>query len=888
MFRTEAIKALLSARTHHDLASLYTDAMECQVNVAPDDGERINGDFKGRKWHGWTNGVQTWKPFRIPLNAHAEPSYTDSQMSYDLSEHAEGIGMTGWDWKSRCSRWVAYDFDALTGHSDRHAKKMSDAEIESVTNALTALPWVTIRKSTGGKGLHVYVMLDKVPTANHTEHAALARAILGKMSALVGQDLHNKVDICGGNMWVWHRKMTRENEGLRLIKQGVTLVDIPINWRDHLVVVSGHRKKNLPHDIETQSCVDTFEHLTGQRVRIPLDEQHKKLITWLKDNKCLWWWDQDHHMLVTHTYHLKEAHSTLCLRGLYDTLAVGTERGNDHNCFCFPMRDGAWSVRRYSRGVAESISWSQDGAGWTRCYFNRTSDLGTICKFYGGLEDPSGGYVFSDKEKVSQAIKALGATVNIPDLQHRSIKLKEHDDKRLVLETEQTHPTERLDGWLLKRKKFLTVVDANIGEAGEPDLTNYDDMIRHLVSEDEDCGWVINSENHWRLEPKHHVADALKSTGIPPPEVTNILGTAILRPFKIVNKPFELEYPGNREWNRNAAQIRFVPNQSRDTLWYPTWKSVLEHCGESLNEALKANEWAKANDVLTGLDYLKIWIASLFKYPQRHLPYLFMYGRPQNSGKSTFHESLSLLLTKGYQRADAALVNPSGFNAELEGAILCIVEETDISRNRDAYQRIKDWVTSTDILIHPKGATPYHAKNYTHWIQCSNDHKFCPIFPGDTRVTICEVQSLKNLIPKDQLRALLEKEAPDFLAEILNLEIPESNDRLGVPALETREKHSIEQMYASPVDLFVEAMLVECPGAYIKSSDFYDRFQLSLDDVERSKWSKIRVGKELAPRLMKGRLANATHALGNVKWVDDENTKPSKIFVLDEKGFMRQ
>ena len=53
--RAEAVKAFLCFKTHFDLASLYNQNMECQVNVAQDNGERIEGEFKGKQWHGWQN-----------------------------------------------------------------------------------------------------------------------------------------------------------------------------------------------------------------------------------------------------------------------------------------------------------------------------------------------------------------------------------------------------------------------------------------------------------------------------------------------------------------------------------------------------------------------------------------------------------------------------------------------------------------------------------------------------------------------------------------------------------------------------------------------------------------------------------------------------------------
>ena len=102
--KTEAIKAFLTAYAPSDLAILYNYDMECQVTVAKDNGERIEGDFKGKHWQGYTDSIQTWKPIRIPINAMSEPTFQDSIMTYDLAAHAEGIGMTGCDWNNKVSR----------------------------------------------------------------------------------------------------------------------------------------------------------------------------------------------------------------------------------------------------------------------------------------------------------------------------------------------------------------------------------------------------------------------------------------------------------------------------------------------------------------------------------------------------------------------------------------------------------------------------------------------------------------------------------------------------------------------------------------------------------------------------------------------------------------
>jgi hypothetical protein len=880
--KTEAIKRFLKSMTHKDLADLYNHNMECQVNVAQDGGERIEGDYKGRKWHGWTDSLTTWKSFRIPLKANSTPQYYDSKIPFDLAEHVEAIGMTGWDWYNKISRWVAYDFDALTGHSDKHTRKLTEEEMKAVEKAAWDIPWVSIRKSTSGKGLHLYVAISqKVTTKNHHEHSALARAILGLMSAIAGYDFANHVDICGGNMWIWHRKMKGTN-GLKLLKQGNGLTEVPRHWQDHIKVISGHRRKNLPQNIEALGIADTFEELAGQYPKVQLDEHHKKLITFLQQHKALWWWDQDHHALVTHVWWLKKAYEDLSLKGFFDTTSTGKNL-QEQNVFAFPLRKGAWAVRRFTPGVREHDSWNQDGAGWTRCYYNREPDIATACRAYGGLEDPSGGFIFREGEMAMKAAQLLGVQLNIGTPQMgRETKLKQHKDGRLIAEMDYSANDrgEEMSGWLPKKGKTWTrIFNTAYISPTESEHASYDDLVRHLVTTtSEDYGWMIKADEIWRIEPLHHIKVALASLGLAAKEITGILGSSVFKCWTLVNKPFQPEYPGDREWNRNAARLRYIPSTDLENLKYDHWLSVLNHCGSGLNDAVKRHSWCKANGILTGGDYLKCWIASLFKEPNEPLPYLFFYSQQQGTGKSIFHEAISLLLTKGYQRADAALISQAGFNAELEGSILCVIEETDLRKNSQAYNRIKDWVTSRDLLIHCKGKTPYHIPNTTHWMQCSNNHQACPVFPGDTRITMSYVEPLEpmSLIPKKRLIPLLEKEASDFLADIMNLELPPSDDRLNVPVIETADKVMLQRLNETPLERFIIDQTSPCDGNMIKFKTFYDLFIDQLEPIEMSSWSKIRVGREISTIYPRGRArGNGQFYIGNLKWKEDLEVKPT-------------
>jgi hypothetical protein len=879
LLRTTEIKYFLEESTHPDLASLYVHDMECQVNVAQDSGTRIEGEYQGKHWHGWTDNISIWKSFRIPYNANSEPNYQDKPLTFSLYEHVEGIGMTGWDWYSRVSRWVAFDFDALVGHSNKHQSKLTIDELKAVKDAAYNLPWTTIRYSTSGKGLHIYVFVNDIETNNHTEHAGLARAILNLMSAKTGFLFESKVDICGGNMWIWHRKMVN-TDGLKLIKQGDVLETVPPNWRNHIAVVSGKRKRIKPTldgmAYSGQFDEDSFEDLISQKQHIDLDDEHKKLINYLDDSGASFWWDQDHYMLVAHTYDLKCAYEELNLRGIFDTVATGRQHGVDHNCYLFPLRRGAWAVRRYTPGTNEVETWEQDGKGWTRCFLNREPDLKAVAKAFNGVEHTSGGFIFNTAEDAQKAASQLGVDLKIINRYvGRRTKMKNHKDGRLIVEVDREPLDDGGDfnGWLTdKNNTWTRIFDVKNTNIEEVDVGSYDDIIRHVVTSDgTSYGWVVRSEKQWTEEPLAHVTAALQSMGLKQTAIRTIIGNNIFKPWMLTNFPFQPEYPGDRKWNRNAAQLRYVPSFEKDNLSYPHWLQILQHIGLGLNDVVLENPWCINNGLLNGADYLKCWIASLFQEPFEQLPYLFLWGK-QNCGKSILHEALSLLMTQGYKRADQAL--KSEFNGELERAILCVVEETDLQQNKKAYNCIKDFVTALQISIHMKGKTPFMAPNTTHWIQCANEATACPVFDGDTRITMIHVPNLKVMVPKRNLMENLGKEAPDFLASILKLEVPYSVDRLNIPVLETEDKIQMARSSRNELQTFIAESCYHINGCMTTIAEFHEAFQKWLDPNIRYYWTKHRIGKMLPPDIPKGRNpTNSVWSYGNISL--KENVEPS-------------
>lgn len=892
ILRTDAIRNFLQQMTpsqSQDLAALYNEGMEVQVNVAQGKGEKVEGVYNGLPWRGFSDGVQTWKPFRIPFKAGTAPHYEDSEIRFDLFEHAEGIGLTGWDWKQQRSLWVAFDFDSIIGHK----AGLSDAKLQEVSEKASAIPWVTVRKSTSGKGLHLYVFLKAVRTANHKEHAAVGRAILAKLSKETGFDFEAKVDCAGGNMWVWHRKQTG-TDGLTLIKASGTLAEVPDNWRDFLNISPKTCKKRPPFIGSSEAAYLGFDKLLQQHPNIKLDAEHKKLIDFLVSNNHVHWMEEEHGCLVTHTIHLKEAHEKLGLKGIFETTS---SHSTPHNCFGFPMANGEWVFRRYGQHIQEHGCWTVDPSGFTRCYFNRMPDFATAAKALGGIETASGKFVFQRQADALNRLGAvLGFSIDFPNAWNnrtaRATQAKCDGSVRVDVDNEAQDGENR--DWVRNAKSWTRVFHLPDAQKPNLDLQMLDEVLRHAITESgEACELILKVGNLWVEEDMPKVRAALRAQGFAAHTVGAMIGTAINNAWVLANRPFESEYPGGRVWNRDAAQMRFKPSDTElDELAFPSWSKILEHCGAELNNAVGANEWCQRNKIKTGADYLGIWIAHMLRMPTRPLPYLFFYG-PQNSGKSVFHEALGLLLTKGRAFADNALTNVQGFNGELAHSVLCVVEETDLGKSgQTAYSRIKNWVTGLHIPIHPKFGKPYSLVNTTHWIQCANDQRFCPIFEGDTRITMAYVPSLtpEELIPKTELLKRLEQEAPDFLKKITTVEIPESEDRLGLPALMTADKRSAANKNRSDLEEFIAEECFIVSGACVSFAEFKTKFRAWLEESQRQEWSDKRIGKELPqPPFAKGRMhKDGKHYIGNLSFDKPcEESKSNVKWVIDEGGYLK-
>lgn len=858
---TKFLAAKRDAGIAPDLLARWTPEMETQVLVG--------GGSAGRPVDGrsgcYTDGKNKWWNIRVPKNADSDPQWRDYQLDWPLDLYAEAIGSTGWDYASRASRWVGFDFDSLVGHAK--GVGVDDDQLAQVRERACSIPYVEVRRSTGGAGLHLYVLLDAVPTENHTVHAALARSVLAMMSVEAGFDFASRIDCCGGNMWMWRNTLAADSIGLTLIKpaeRSLGLEDLPPNWRDHIDVVRKGRGKT-PSD---PSVADVSSAIAD----VPLEDDHKRLIEALADSGFATLWVDDYHCLHTKTTALARIYDqqTVPVRGVFATLAEGKEPEKP-NCYMFPMEGGGWRVYRFGAGTAEADTWTRDGAGRTTCFYNRTASFRTAAVFYGGVEDgETGEYVFYDAAAVEQVAVQLGETLSLPpDAEGREIRLGRAKNGKLAVKlTRRKGDEDRLVGWIAKKNWWYRVLAASLEESREESFGQYDDVFRKLTNVNgASAGWVVRNQDAWEECVKDDVKNRLESIGVAKGDLNSVLGDAIFKPWKLVNLPFQDEYPGGRKWNFGAAQLAYEPAALDDDEppACPTWDLVMAHCGADLDDAVAELDWCREDRIFTGGDYLRAWLACLFRNPFEPLPYLFFFG-DQNCGKSIFHEAASLLMTGGYVIADRALTNRNDFNGELANAILCVVEEKDLSKHASAYNKIKDWVTAPYLSIRRMRVDSYMQLNMTHWVQCANRRSNCPVIPGDTRIVVMHVRRPDRDIPKEELKTRLRDEAPHFLRKLYDLELPIRRGRLRLGVVETANKRRAEAANEDPLAKFLADAVVLDPDGKIAMAEFVERFDKQLPADERPNYTRRAIIDNLPHELEVRRSTGNREFIFNASW----------------------
>lgn len=809
----EGIQSFLTAHRNDSpfLIDRWSVDLESQFLVHPGCQETEEGS------NVWTDGSQEWCNHRWPSQANSTPRYSDRTLRFDPRVHLSRIGSTWWNWKTCRSVAVAFDID-MEGEHALSTVTVTETELKAVVEKLKRLPYVTLVRSTGGQGVHAYIFFDKEdqPVAqNHNEHTMIAFQALAKMKQDSVYDYAQHMDVKGVVFWLWADTSPSNHPGYSLIHEASN----SIGWKDikNFEVIKTPRKKRVVkgfnesgEEVESENEFKVYD----------IEPEHQKILEALEELDYSYIWNGEFNMAHTHTCALKELYqkrldSDEPIRGQFETISTGTDKYKP-NCYITPRLNGAFQVKRFGVGVTEHDLWHRNEIS-TWCYFNQETSPDHVFTAFCAKKKSENTLIF-EPQQIKAAMEALGYEFNHPI--QSSVELTRRRDGTFLVVSKESIP-----GWIAAKNGsvFNLPVVSNPEIRMTTTLEEADQIVRHLLTPQMDSyGWAILTKKGWVLHNESTVALKLRQRF--GKEADYVKEALVDNPWELVCEPFQPEYLGGRRWNKNAPQLAIEPANEPGP--HPHWDMIYNHIGMSLNSAVRRTQWCQEWGLQSGADYLRCWMAALVRYPFEPLPYLFLYG-PQDSGKSIFHESASILFTDGsIVSASGALTNPSGFNYEIANCVIGYIEEKDLSLIRDtAYARMKEWVTGRTLTITEKGRTPYTQRNTLKLMQMANTPKACVMEDGDTRITALAVGSLGNKkIPRGLMERKLEAEAPYFLRTILTTHLPETPDRLRIPMLANDEKTALEAMNQKPWESFASDHLVPCDGHLVKFTEFYEAY----------------------------------------------------------------
>lgn len=190
--------------------------------LVPDIAREALGNFHTREdlgeYHTHADGTITmlWESptfqvanLRIPYGANTNnPTFRDRQVIGSIHQHWYRIGTSGWNWRDKTSEWVGFDFDAICKSKNGHG--LTNSELTELCNRVREIPWVTVRTSTGGAGLHFIVPVNRPTTRNHNEHAQLAKYVLENLSKACDFQFSSSVDVYGHILWHYSKGVTHD------------------------------------------------------------------------------------------------------------------------------------------------------------------------------------------------------------------------------------------------------------------------------------------------------------------------------------------------------------------------------------------------------------------------------------------------------------------------------------------------------------------------------------------------------------------------------------------------------------------------------------------------------------------------------------------------------
>lgn len=822
MLTSQGIEEFVATKVRDDLKHLYMPGMTGLV-LFPDTRPEATKDTTG-------------------LRLDTKTDYT--MLTKAKMGRAIRFGVSGWNYSTKMTHFISVDVDLLGDKKGNDG--VTQQRMDEIIAQCMALPYIEMRYSTHGKGLLIRAFLQPTHTPSENAHAKLARTLIDKINSDTTLKLNSDpkkpdTDVVGRIAWIWSAK---ENDGsFKLIKANSTFYQPP--------------EQEIAVEVDTNLSIEQLEE---QAFYLSLNDGTQAIIKHIKDKGGIAEYvalqDPEEGAFAcirTHTYMLMEAKEALRIPGSYKTVASGSNR-KDINCFCIPSRNGGLKVIRYG-GTGGESDWLIDDKGRAYNYLNDSVPLIEQIRIHGGSPDKDNTYLFPTLRQAAEAMQrfAVGkievpveyadrkTTLVLIDNTTAQMRIEKHQGEKSY------NPHFHNGHGYLKHNFQVSLPEESDAILTQDEVLMVSNNIRHVVMfyNKANSTWESKARDSWIKKGRQDIDAVLCSIGISKQRVPSVCGHLIRNSLMGVNVPFGEEKLGPHTINITTSKLACKPSKVIKSI--DNWLSFYKHIGSSLTPHIKANPSFQKIGIKDGCDYLMTWLAYSIRKPSLRMPYLFLHG-PQETGKSLFHESMNFLISGAVQRGNYSLTNPQGFNGELMGCTHVVIEELDMSTNKMAFQRMKEFVTGSEVSIHVKGATPMMIPNYTHWIQCANDVSYCPVEFGDTRVTMIFVDKPPKPRCKDEMINALKNEAPCFLHKILTLDLPEPMGRLALLPIETEDKTEVMEGRSDNIQQYFSSCLTESDGSYILLSEAFDEYLTFCKTLQGSS-SKPHTRRAFASRM---------------------------------------
>jgi hypothetical protein len=738
---------------------------------------------------------------RNPSEAN-DKTLTDKRHNVTPGSRLLAFGTAYWEWTAARQHTVGIDIDT----SDNHAKGLTAGQVGAALEAVQRVTWLEARRSSGGKGLHVFPKFSQpVEVVSRAEASALARAVLTLASREAEFDFKAVKDCAGGNMWIY--KNDAAPNAYEVVKEATSSLDpsdLTPGWRD--------AKEACKHKVRFAPS------------NVPLSPEHLAVEKQIHETGYSMIYRHDIGCYHVHTYALQLAHQKHGYRGHFATTSLGSDPGQP-NAYMFPLPGGAFVVKRFGN-AKEDMSWF-DSPNGQYAFLNVDVPFDKAIQHF-AMNKTSKGFAFG-ATNLEAMFKATGIKLELPTVfAGRTLFVKTAKGiGQITVEKHDLDP--QIQDWTATGKTWQrSFAIPSIPDAfAQADVLRVSDLVRAVTTDTESDKWCIKTDGEWIGTSAREVGNVLASHGIAPGIA---MGRMRQEPYWLVFEPFQDEYLSGRRWNREAPQLACPPvDVAGET---PTWDAIFSHIGSGLDEDIAIDEECNRLGITSGAQYLKLWTKLLIEKPEQRTPYLFLTSRQNNTGKTSLGASMSYLINPGVAEINSeALVDK--FTGEFEGKVLCLIEELDLRDERKkAYAMLKRVLTSKTLTIRKMRTDAYNVPNFTHFLHTANDANFVPVETEDMRIVMITVPPITQFIESGTFEEGVKREAPSMLRKLLDMTLSAPSGRFWLPVVQTSLKESVlSGVYDDEVSeaqeglkKFVSVCVIEDPTGIAPTADVLSRY----------------------------------------------------------------